>query len=102
MSAPLNATVLTPGSLSAKLAAVRERRRLARRRRYRKSKLDRYRAELVVLRRMGASYRDMAVYLRHEHRRCVDPTTVRRYLVKLPEINMQETEAEHGDLPQAC
>ena len=98
MSAPLNATGLMPANISAKLEAVRERRRLARRRRYRRSKLDRYRAELVSLRRMGASYRDMAVYLRHEHRRRVDPTTVRRYLVKLPEVAQ---EAEHADISQA-
>lgn len=98
MSAPQNATGLAPANMSAKLEAVRERRRLARRTRYRRSKLDRYRAELVTLRRMGASYRDMAVYLRHEHRKRVDPTTVRRYLVKLPEVTQ---EAGHGDLPQA-
>ena len=96
MNASLNATDLAPANLSAKLDAVRERRRLARRRRYRRSKLDRYRAELVSLHRMGASYRDMALYIRHEHRRRVDPTTVRRYLVKLPEI-MQE--AEHAGIP---
>ena len=75
MSALLNATDLTPDTLSAKLEAVRERRRLARKRRYRRSKLDRYRAELVGLHRMGASYRRRA-----------DPTTIRRYLMKLPEV----------------
>ena len=100
MSAPQNATGLTPANLSAKLEAVRERRRLARRMRYRRSKLDRYRAELVTLRRMGASYRDMAVYLRHEHRKRVDPTTVRRYLIKLPEVSMSETEADRGNISQ--
>jgi len=98
MSAPINATELTPASLSDSLEAVRERRRLARRRRYRRSKLDRYRAELVTLRRLGASYREMALYVRHQHRRRVDPTTVRRYLVKLPEVAQ---EAEHADIPQA-
>ena len=84
--------------LSDKLEAVRERRRLARRPRYRRSKLDRYRADLVSLHRMGASYRDMAAYLRLEHRKRVDPTTVRRYLIKLPEVAQ---EADHGNLPQA-
>ena len=98
MDAPQNATSLAPHNLSAKLDAVRARRRLARRRRYRRSKLDLYRAELVSLRRMGASYRDMAAYLRLEHRKLVDPTTVRRYLIQLPEV-AQET--DHGDLPQA-
>ena len=72
--------------MSAKLEAVREHRRLTRRRRYRRSKLDRYRAELVSLHRIGASYREMSLYVWHEHRRRVDPTTVRRYLMKLPEV----------------
>ena len=98
MNAPLNATELAPHNLSTKLDAVRERRRLSRRPRYRRSKLDRYRAELVALHRMGASYRDLAVYLRHEHRKRVDPTTVRRYLIRLPEVAQ---EADHGDLSQA-
>ena len=99
MIAPLNATAFTPANLAAKLDAVRERRRLARRRRYRRSKLDRYRAELVGLHRMGASYRDMAVYLRREHRRRADPTTIRRYLIKLPELSAPET--DHAGIPQA-
>ena len=84
--------------MSAKLDAVRARRRLARRRRYRRSKLDRYRAELVSLHRMGASYRDMAAYLRLEHRKLVAPTTIRRYLIKLFEVAQ---ESDHASLPQA-
>ena len=98
MSTPLNAKALAPSTLSAKLDAVRARRRLARRRRYRRSKLDRYRAELVRLRRMGASYPELALYVWHAHRKRVNQTTVRRYLVKLPEL-AQET--DHGDLPQS-
>ena len=86
MSASINATGLAPDMLSAKLEVVRERRRLVQRKRYRRSKLDRYRAELVGLHRMGASYREMSLYVWHEHRRRVDPTTVRRYLMKLPEV----------------
>ena len=98
MSAPLNAKDLAPDSLPAKLDAVRERRRLARKRRYRKSKLDRYRAELVRLRRMGASYPELALYVWHTHRKRVDQTTIRRYLIKLPEV---EEEADRADLPKA-
>ena len=74
------------------------RRRLARRRRYRRSKLDRFRAELVALRRMGASYPELSMYVWREHRKRVDPTTVRRYLIKLPEIAQEEG---HADLPKA-
>ena len=90
MDAPVNATNSAPRNLSAKLEAVRERRRLARRPRYRRSKLSRYRVELVTLHRMGASYRELSLYLWHEHRRHADPTTVRRYLIKLPEVTAPE------------
>ena len=98
-----NAKNITPENMSIltdKLEAVRERRRLARRSRYRRSKLDRYRAELVALRRMGASYKDLSLYIWHEHRRRADPTTIRRYLVKLPEISAQE--ADSAGIPNAC
>lgn len=98
MNAPLNAKDLAPSSLAAKLDAVRTRRRLARRRRYRKSKLDRYRAELVRLRRMGASYPELSLYVWHEHRKRVNQTTIRRYLIKLPEIAQEH---DHADLPKA-
>ena len=98
MNAPIDAKVLAPSTLPARLDAVRRRRRLARRRRYRKSKLDRYRAELVRLRRMGASYPELALYVWHTHRKRVDQTTVRRYLIKLPEM---EEGANHADLPKA-
>ena len=91
MDAPLNATDFVPRNLSAKLEAVRERRRLARRPRYRRSKLSRYRVELVTLHRMGASYRELSLYLWHEHRKRADPTTIRRYLVQLPEFAAPET-----------
>lgn len=96
MSLPINAKSFAPDNLSAKLEAVRERRRLARRPRYRRSKLDRYRAELVALRRMGASYKELSLYVWHEHRRRADPTTIRRYLVKLPEVAQ---EADHAGIP---
>ena len=98
MGTPLNAKGSAPSNLAARLDAVRERRRLARRRLYRKSKLDRYRAELVRLRRMGASYPELALYVWHTHRKRVNQTTVRRYLIKLPEM---EEEADHADLPKA-
>lgn len=98
MSTPLDAKALTPSNLAVKLDAVRARRCLARRRRYRRSKLDRYRAELVRLRRMGASYPELALYVWHTHRKRVNQTTVRRYLIKLPEM---EEETDHADLPKA-
>ena len=88
--------------MPAKLAGVRKRRRLSRRRRYRRSKLDRFRAELVALRRMGASYPELSMYVWREHRKRVDPTTVRRYLIKLPEVINPETESDHAGIPNPC
>lgn len=68
------------------LDTLRQRKADLRRKRYRFSKLTRYRAELVELRRAGASYREMAEWLRTKKRRKVDPTTIRRYLIQLPEM----------------
>ncbi len=68
------------------LQTLRRRKRDLRRQRYRLSKLSRYRADLVALRQAGASYRELAEWLRLTHRRRVDPTTIRRYLLQLPEM----------------
>ena len=43
----------------AEVARIRSRRAVARRKHYRKSRLDRYRAELVAMRRAGASCADL-------------------------------------------
>ena len=66
---------------------IRKLRDKARRRRYQKSRLDRYRAELVAMRRAGASCGDLAVWLRVVHRCSIHRSTVDRYLKKLPEMN---------------
>ena len=86
----LGATMLTPQRAGAILDDMRARRAVAHRHRYRSSKLTRYRAELVTMRLAGASYREIAYWLRRDHRLRVAPTTIRRYLIKLPEL--QETE----------
>ena len=44
----------------AEVARIRSRRAVARRKHYRKSRLDRYRTELVAMRRAGASCADLA------------------------------------------
>ena len=71
----------------AELAALRARRAAAKRKTYRVSRLARYRAELVALRRAGASYPELAEWLRHKRRCKVHHTTVLRYLKGLPELN---------------
>ncbi len=66
--------------LQAELNAVRRLRRIARRRRRSRSRLDRYRAELESLAAAGASSNDLAVWLRRFKRVHVHPTTVWRAL----------------------
>ena len=72
---------------AAALDSVRERRAAARRRRtWGKSRLTPYRAELVKLRKAGGSFSDLAEWLRRERRVKMDPSSVRRFLQKLPEL----------------
>ena len=71
----------------AALAALREHRAAAKRRRtWGKSRLVPYRAELVKLRAAGASFTELAEWLRREKRVKMDPSSVRRFLQKLPEL----------------
>jgi DNA-binding transcriptional MerR regulator len=71
--------------LKTELAAIRQQRRVARRKRYYRSRLDRYRAEVVGLRRAGATLAEIAAWLRR--RRCkVACSTISRYLARLPEV----------------
>ena len=69
----------------AEVERIRARRSEARRKQYRKSKLDRYRVELVAMRRAGASYADLAEWLRL-HRCRVHRSSIDRYLKRLPEV----------------
>jgi hypothetical protein len=72
---------------AATLAAVREHRAEAKRRRtWGRSRLIPYRAELVKLRQAGGSYADLTVWLRKAKRVKMDSSSVRRYLQKLPEL----------------
>lgn len=70
----------------AQLEEIRERKRDLRRVAYRRSKLRPWRAELVELRRAGASYGELAEWLRKYKRRRVAPSTIHRYLTQLPEM----------------
>jgi len=65
------------------LAAIRDARTVRRHRRtWGKSRLTPHRAELVKLRAEGASFGDIAYWLRKNKRIKVDRSTVRRYLAK--------------------
>ncbi|MCL7487593.1 MAG: hypothetical protein M8357_05405 [Desulfobulbaceae bacterium] len=77
---------------------IRTLRIRARRQRYRKSRLDRYRAELVAMRRAGASCGDLAFWLRITHRCIINRSSIDRYLRKLPEMN-SEPVSDNQDTP---
>jgi len=71
----------------AELKRIRVLRAEARRRIFRKSRLEKYRAELAAMRRAGASCADLAEWLRVTHRCRIHRSSIDRYLKKLPELN---------------
>lgn len=72
------------------LLAIRQVKALCQPNRYRKSRLQKYRAELVGLRQAGATYSELVLWLWHEKHFKVTHTTVIRYLAKLPELRKEE------------
>jgi hypothetical protein len=66
---------------------IRLRRMEARRKLYRKSRLDRYRVELLAMKQAGASCADLAEWLRVSHRCRIHRSSIDRYLKKLSEVN---------------
>lgn len=65
---------------------VKAFRKECQRKRYSKSRLEKYRSELVEMRRVGASCADLAVWLRLNHRLHVNRSSVDRFLKRLPEF----------------
>lgn len=62
----MNSTLTTqPFNATAELTKLRERKRTTRQLAYYQSRLHRYRTEIVALRQAGASYREIALWLRH-------------------------------------
>ena len=68
------------------LNKVKEVRAILRRKQYRKSKLQRYRYELVAMRRTGASFQDLSTWLQTKHRMKIHRSSIARYLSGLPEM----------------
>jgi intein-encoded DNA endonuclease-like protein len=68
------------------LKKVRQHKSIRRRKSYQQSCLGKLRTELVLLRKEGASYREISLWLRHTKRIKTTHTTVMRYLEKLPEF----------------
>lgn len=80
----------------AELSAVREKRAMKRRKTYRRSKLEKYRAEILALRHAGASAADIVEWLRGKHCK-IHRSSVDRFLTsgKVGEI----TEIEDTPAP---
>jgi hypothetical protein len=81
----------TPGfDAAATLETVRQEREERRHRcTWGKSKLVRHRAELVKLRRAGASLADLVHWLKTDKRTQASKSTVSRYLATLPEMQAE-------------
>jgi hypothetical protein len=69
----------------AELAKVQQRRQMAQRKAYRRSKADRWRAELVELRRAGASYEDLRAWLRSKRLHIAKSSLMRCLKERWPE-----------------
>jgi len=68
------------------LTHVRKHQRKMRRRSYHRSRLTKWRSELVAMRKAGGSFRELTIWLRRMKRIKMTHTTVMRYLKKLPEL----------------
>jgi IS30 family transposase len=85
-----------PFNATEELNHLRQYRQICHKKIYRHSRLDKFRAELVQLQKAGASYRELALWLRQKKRMRISHTTIARYLKKLPE--MQQGEIHHAAL----
>lgn len=77
---------------------IRARRTEARRKLYRKSRLDKYRTELVAMKQAGASCADLVEWLRVNHRCKVNRSSIDRYLKKLPELHATPADVQEATL----
>jgi hypothetical protein len=83
----------------AELDRIRRYRSVCQRKAYQRSRLQTYRSELAQMRRAGASFRELALWLRGKRIK-VTHTTIMRYLAKLPELQtpIAEEEKNHAEL----
>ncbi len=72
------------------IESIRARRKEARRKLYHKSRLEKYRSELVALKQAGASCADIVEWLKVAHRCKINRSSVDRYLQNLPELHRTE------------
>jgi len=97
MTQPFNPA--NPRQLREQLAVIRADRALGRRRRFARSKLDRYRAEIEALAAQGASWRDITAWLRRFKRTKVSASTVGRRLQLWREWAQHASRSEQASAP---
>lgn len=79
------------------LEKIRKQLHVMRKQRYRHSKLDRYRSELVALHQQGGSLREIAYWLKSERRIKMNVTSIARYLNKLSECHKNNPLCTQGE-----
>lgn len=78
------------------LDCIRQYRRVRKRKAYQRSRLQKFRVELVSMRKAGGSFRELSLWLSKMKRVKVTHTTIMRYLAQLPEL---QGETCHAELP---
>jgi len=71
---------------TSELNTIRCHKKIRRRKSYPYSRLTKWRTELVSLRKEGASFRELTLWLRKHKRIKMSHTTIMRYLKQLPEL----------------
>lgn len=72
------------------LKKLRDHKRICRKQHYQTSRLNKHREELIKLMGEGASFREMALWLRSQKRVRVSHTTVMRYMRKFAAIKIED------------
>jgi hypothetical protein len=92
---------MTPHHFDApsELNCIRQYRNLRKRKAYQHSRLQKFRVELIGMRKAGGSFRELSLWLRKIKRIKVTHTTVMRYLAQLPELKDSHGEESHAKLP---
>lgn len=86
-----------PFNAALEVEVLRQKQKIRRRRMYRRSCLQKYRAEIVaLLKTEGSSYRLVAEWLKTKKHFSISHTSIMRFAKKLPEL--QET--AHAQFPQ--
>lgn len=85
-----------PFNAAIEIEQLRQKRIIRRQRRYCRSYLQKYRAEIVaLLKAKDSSYRLVAEWLKTKRHLTISHTSVMRFAKKLPELQ----EVEHAELP---